>query len=612
MVSIDKFFRTSAWFSCVAISAGLVACGGSGDNDPLQKYREQTVQWAACDATILGRTSQKIESLWAESGDRLRCASVRAPLDWSHPERGDIVVTALRMAAGKPDKRRGAMFFNPGGPGEDGLATNLNLFLTFAGSNPDNPQGAQQLRLLDEYDMVGFSPRGTGASTQLHCATNEHARFVDVGALGWDTAANIANAHYNGRKTAEACLKNPITPFINSEATARDMDLLRGLLGDQKLNYVGYSYGTWLGAWYAALFPEKVGRMVLDSSVDFSSSMENILTSQGPARQRLLNDVMAPYAARHPDYFHLGTSEALVRAITPGLSSQVQNVLGIKLSSLGYQRKDADQYLFTVSAAQGLDAVLKSLPDPSDEDALEAAIGAHVFDASSRSRNSTIRDIAGELAQIYLIKLNPTSTSIILNASDSVLTAVHCNDTAATTDLTVWASIVRTLAPKAPMFFSGLLDLHSCAFWGGPRVSKPEVTPLKSLDILFVQSQYDSATYTEGANNFFAQLPAARRVYVSGDFQHGLYPYSDACVDPRVTSYLLGESFTQRETVCEGHSFTQDAAKSSVVQQGLSRPATASALEPANNASQVYKNPQKARELIEEFKRGIPPPNLRR
>ena len=131
MVSIDKFFRTSAWFSCVAISAGLVACGGSGDNDPLQKYREQTVQWAACDATILGRTSQKIESLWAESGDRLRCASVRAPLDWSHPERGDIVVTALRMAAGKPDKRRGAMFFNPGGPGEDGLATNLNLFLTF-------------------------------------------------------------------------------------------------------------------------------------------------------------------------------------------------------------------------------------------------------------------------------------------------------------------------------------------------------------------------------------------------------------------------------------------------------------------------------------------------
>jgi len=577
----------------------------------LQKYREQTVQWTACDATILGRTSPKIDSLWAEAGDRLRCASVRAPLDWSYPERGEIVVSALRMAAGKPDKRRGAMFFNPGGPGEDGLATNLSLFIAFAGSNPDNPQGAQQLRLLDEYDMVGFSPRGTGASTQLHCATNEHARFVEVSASGWDTPANIANTHYNGSKTAEACLKNPITPFINSEATARDMDLLRGLLGDQKLNYVGYSYGTWLGAWYAALFPEKVGRMVLDSSTDFSSSMENILTSQGPARQRLLNDVMAPYAARHPDYFQLGASEALVRAITPGLSPQVQNVLGMKLSGLGYQRKDADQYLFAVSAAQGLDTVLKSLPDPSDEDALEEAIGEHVFDASSRSRNAIIRDIAEELALIYLARLNPTSTSIILGASEAVLTAVHCNDTAATTDLTTWASIVRNLAPKAPMFFSGLLNMHSCAFWGGPRVSKPEVAALKPLDLLFVQSQYDSATYTEGANNFFAQLPAARRVYVSGDFQHGLYPYSDSCVDPRVTSYLLGESFTQREAVCEGHPFTQDAAKSSVVQQGLPQ-ATASAPEPASSASQVYKDPQKARELIEEFKRGIPPPSLRR
>ena len=606
MGSIDKFLRTGAWFSCAAVSVGLVACGGSGDPDPLQKYREQTVQWAACDATILGRTSPKIDSLWAEAGDRLRCASVRAPLDWSNPERGDVVISALRMAAGKPEKRRGAMFFNPGGPGGDGLATNLNLFLAFSGSNPSNPQGAQQLRLLDEYDMVGFSPRGTGASTQLHCATNEHARFVEFSASGWDTPANIANAHYNGSKTAEACLKNPITPFINTEATARDMDLLRGLLGDQKLNYVGYSYGTWLGAWYAALFPERVGRMVLDSSTDFSSTMEGILTSQGPVRQRLLDDVMAPYAARHPDYFQLGANEALVRAITPGLSSQVQNVLGIKLSNLGYKRINADQYLFTVSAAKSLDAVLKSLPDPSDEDALEEAIDEHVFDASSRSRDAVIRNIAVELAQIYLARLNPTSTSIILDASESVLHAVHCNDTVATTDLTTWASILRTLAPKAPMFFSGLLDLHTCAFWGGPRVSKPELTPLKPLDILFVQSQYDTATYTEGANNFFAQLPAARRVYVSGDFDHGIYPYSDSCVDPRVTNYLLGESFTQREAVCEGIPFTQDAAKSGVPQ------AAASAPEPASSASQVYKDPQKARELIEDFKRGILPPNLRR
>ena len=78
-----------------------------------------------------------------------------------------------------------------------------------------------------------------------------------------------------------------------------------------------------------------------------------------------------------------------------------------------------------------------------------------------------------------------------------------------------------------------------------------------------------------------------------------------------MTSYLLGESFTQREAVCEGHPFTQDAAKSSVVQQGLPQ-ATASAPEPASSASQVYKDPQKARELIEEFKRGIPPPSLRR
>lgn len=611
MALIDKLPRASAWATCAIASATLVACGGSGDPDPVQKYREQTVQWAACDPSILGRTSAAIDNLWAQTGERLRCASVRAPLDWSNPERGDVVVGAMRLAAGKPDKRRGALIFNPGGPGEDGLGTSLSLFLAFAGSNPDNAQGAQQLRLLDEYDLVGFSPRGTGASTQLQCATNEVERFVDLSALGWDNPTNIANAHYNGRKSAEACLKNPITPYINTDATARDIDLLRGLLGDEKLNYVGYSYGTWLGAWYAGLFPNRVGRMVLDSSVDFTKPLENILTSQGSARQRLYDEVMAPYAVRHADYFQLGTDEAAVRAIPSGLNSKVQVALGIALSGLSYQRSSANTYLHTVAAAQGLDAVLKSVTDPTDEDEIEEAFDDYVFDPVSKSRDAAIRAIAEELVPTYLNQLNPTQSSFKMDASGSVLRSVHCNDTVATTDLTAWESLVRGLAQKAPLHFAGLLHFHTCAFWGGPRVNKPDIAPVKPLDILLVQSQYDAATYTEGANAFFAELPAARRVYVSGDFQHGLYPYTDSCVDPRVTNYLLGESFTQREAVCAGHPLKQDEVAPKGVQAPKSQ-STAIAPEAAGSASEVYKDPQKARDLIDEFKRGILPPNLRR
>ena len=209
--------RTARLAAAVALAAGLAACGGGNSSsppDPLQPYRTQTVQWAECDTSILGPRSPKLETLWALAGERLRCAMVRAPLDWSNPARGDVTLAVMRLAAGTPSKRRGALLFNPGGPGEDGLGNALTLLDAFALGNPDSPLGAQQLRLLAEYDMVGFSPRGMGASTRLHCATNELKRFVDYSPAGWDAPDNLANTHYNGRKTAEACQKNPLTPYI--------------------------------------------------------------------------------------------------------------------------------------------------------------------------------------------------------------------------------------------------------------------------------------------------------------------------------------------------------------------------------------------------------------
>ncbi|MGP1683239.1 MAG: alpha/beta fold hydrolase, partial [Giesbergeria sp.] len=288
--------KCGAWLSAIAMVASLAACGGGSDAlDPLLPYRDQTLQWAPCDTTILGWSE---EDLWEQLGDKLQCSTMRAPMDWAQPERSDVFVSVMRLAAADPGQRRGAMLFNPGGPGGDGLALALRLFQAFGQSNPESTQGALQLRLLASYDMVGFSPRGTGASTRLACGTNELKRFVDPSPLAL-TDANLANAAYNDRKTAEACGKNPLTPYVTTDATARDMDLLRGLLGEAKLNYVGYSYGTWLGSWYANLFPEKVGRMVLDSSLDFTHSHEQTFIDMAAARQQLHDGVLLPYAARH-------------------------------------------------------------------------------------------------------------------------------------------------------------------------------------------------------------------------------------------------------------------------------------------------------------------------
>lgn len=606
-----------ACLTLIAVAASLVACGGSDSDsdsssstpDPLDSYRAQTLQWAPCDDSILGKVSEKSEEVWAQLGDRLQCSTMRAPMDWSKPERSDVFVSVMRVASAAPAQRRGALFFNPGGPGEDGLAQSLTLLLAFGESNPASTQGALQLRLLDSYDMVGFSPRGTGASTRLQCATNELERFVDPSPSAL-TQANLANADYNSRKTAEACLRNPLTAYVNTDATARDMDLLRGLLGEEKLNYLGYSYGTWLGGWYASLFPDKVGRMVLDSSQDLTDTHEQSTLAIPPARQRLHESVMLPYAARHNSHFQLADSPAGINAMLQSLSQRMQGVLNESLGQLTYSANKAEMYVKTLSAARGLDAVLQALPDPSDEDALEAALEQQVFINDNSALNDAVREQAVELYKTYTaLFLERESESIGLEKA--TYWAVSCNDTPATTDPQAWNAIVRNVAATAPLFFSDIL-VNPCVYWGGARVKKPDLAAMKALDVLMVQSQYDSATPIEGANRYFAQLPSARRVYIPGEFQHGVFPYSDTCVDTTVVRYLLGETPTARETSCQANPLDLDAVKpapsAQAKQPAASQPTARSARAPApatSAAQPTYLEPEKAQALIDRFKEGI-------
>ena len=550
-----------SWIAAIAIAASLVACGGgSGTPDPLRPYREQTLQWAACDPTILGDTEDSSHEDWAQLGSRLQCTNLRAPMDWAKPDRGDVLISVMRLAAADPAQRRGAIVFNPGGPGGDGLWLALDLFWAFGQSNPGSAQGALQLRLLDSHDMVGFSPRGTGASTRLTCGTNELKRFVDPSPLAL-TDANLANASYNDRKTAEACRKNPLTPHITTDATARDMDLLRTLLGEDTLNYVGYSYGTELGSWYASLFPDKVGRMVLDSALDFASTPEQGMLALVTARQQLHGGVLLPYAVRHSAHFDLGTRPADTDAQLRALSSPMQGLLNTTLGNLTYDRRQADGYLDTLRAAIGLNQALRTATDPANEAAVHAALRQQVFNAGDSGRDHAVRSRAHALYADYralYVGFEPSS----INLGDMLATywAVRCSSGPATTDPASWNATVRSSAQTAPWhFFDAILD-NVCVHWGTPHTPKPSALAMQGLGVLMVQSQHDAATPTTEANRFFAQLPNAKRVFVPGEFQHGVFPYSDTCVDTTVVSYLLGDPPTARETNCQAKPLAQDAA----------------------------------------------------
>ena len=131
---------------------------------------------------------------------------------------------------------------------------------------------------------------------------------------------------------------------------------------------------------------------------------------------------------------------------------------------------------------------------------------------------------------------------------------------------------------------------------------------MQGLDILMVQSQYDGATATAGANHFFAQLPNARRVVVPGEFQHGVFPYADSCVDSTVVRYLLGESPKQRETSCQAHPLEQDAAvapaEPNAVPKAALRSAGAADVD-AGAVAPTYLHPEEAQKLIDRFKDGM-------
>jgi pimeloyl-ACP methyl ester carboxylesterase len=196
---------------------------------------------------------------WSECGTGFDCTEVTAPLDWENPGEGEITLSVVRHQA--TGTAQGSLLTNPGGPGASGVEL-IRDSLDFA-------VGAD---LIENYDVIGFDPRGVGESTAVTCfdaaGMDDYLYTIPSGKRGsaeWE--AELLEAH---KEFADACEANSggILPYVTTINAARDMDLIRAVLGDKQLNYLGYSYGTFLGATYADLYPEKAGRLVLDGAID--------------------------------------------------------------------------------------------------------------------------------------------------------------------------------------------------------------------------------------------------------------------------------------------------------------------------------------------------------
>lgn len=524
-------------------------------------FTRQQLDWRACDADFVGaRLWAQASEDFAALGERAQCALMRAPLDYAQPGLGELHVALSRVVAQQPAQRLGAIVFNPGGPGGDGLGYGAIYARQWRDADPDGAAGGLLRQMSERYDLIGFSPRGTGASTPLDCGVSivpslESYAFQDR------SLQNLRDLQDAARLQAQACIDNPLSRHIHTDATARDMDLMRELLAEEKLNYIGYSYGTWLGAWYAGLFPERVGRMLLDSSTSLLESFDGISLLQEMG-QRLLDEVFLPYAIRHPQRFHLGDSVAELRDALLALPPRLKNLLFSAEDEDGdveaiewTQPESIDSNLLYINAALGLQSLLAQQPAAGEEQIL-AAIAAHSF-APDAAVNAYAAGRARRLAaRLFEDAARPAKPLLL---EDAVNMAVRCNDTGTTGDAQHWVDVGNEYAARYPLT-GGATTANLCLHWPKPRTKPPTLAMVaKAGPLLMLQSRYDPLTPIEGAQAMLAGLPDASMIVVENDATHGIFPYGTDCVDGQVARYFLHGSLPRRLGSCAGLPLNADA-----------------------------------------------------
>jgi pimeloyl-ACP methyl ester carboxylesterase len=205
--------------------------------------------------TLQDFQSQKIK--WRTCYDSYKCADVLVPIDYTNIKLGTFKIAVLKYEASNKEDRIGSMFVNPGGPGASGFD------YAYQAEYIVSPQ------VLALYDIVGFDPRGVGRSAPIRCLTDDEMDANYASDAKPDDAQELETLVKDAQDYVAKCEKNTknLTAY-GTENAARDMDVIRAVLGDKKLNYLGKSYGTYLGTIYAQLFPDKVGRLVLDGAID--------------------------------------------------------------------------------------------------------------------------------------------------------------------------------------------------------------------------------------------------------------------------------------------------------------------------------------------------------
>lgn len=443
---------------------------------------------------------------WSGCGGSFECAKVSVPLDYADPQGGSLQLDVVKRPA-DGDDRLGSLVLNPGGPGSSGVeyARAGRLVVTE--------------QVLEAYDLVGFDPRGVVGSNPVDCLDDaELGAFIAVEGTP-DTAAEVTAVADLSAAMGQGCKERSpeIAPAMDTDSAARDMDVLRAVLGDQKLSFLGKSYGSYLGAKYAEMFPTRVGRFVLDGVLPASLDRDEVLHGQAVAFEVALRRFVTACITDEDCPLPRDVDQGVAR-IQQFLADLDQN----PLPGIG-ERK--------LTEALGANAVLSYLYFPPD-DWLVLEYG---LSEAFRGDGSVLMDMLDERLQ-----RNPDGT--FQGNGNEAFYAVSCLDSPSPGGVEHARELGARWASDAPTFgtylaWSGL----PCYQWPAGSAAPSDPQPIVAEGagpILVVSTRFDPATPYDWGVQVADELADARLLSYEGD-GHTAYLSGSTCIDKAVDAYLL-------------------------------------------------------------------------
>ena len=499
-------------------SGGSTGSTGASVPKGLESFYHQDLTWTDCtdDAT----------------GTAFQCATVTVPLDYDNPQ-GQTITVALKKLPSTSSSPRGSVFLNPGGPGGSGISV--------IESQAELYKSGDLSEVLANYDVIGFDPRGVGQSTPITCWTPEDVQAILAGQAEVPfsplTPGSAADIVTQGSREAAACEEHTEVPEIldhaDTRSVARDMDVMRALVGDKDLNYLGYSYGTYLGAVYTELFPDNIGRGVLDSAMDPTMARQDPMEGDAAAGEQSLRTYIESQQGQ-AGFPLSGTTDAAVAQLATFLDGLDADPLTVSGSGTPLNR------------AKAVDAISKLVTTSPDKwplltEGLTQAMNAH--DGSALKANADA--VSGNSAP-------PTTEKQVVEQLQGlkVFSANRCLDFPDAGNESSWDAALASYHHDYPVFHSLLPQYDAfCHGWGHTsRTEAVDVDVEATNPMLVIGILHDPQTPYPWSKALVSKIRNSHLLSVDM-YGHGATG-SNACTSAKVSDYLVNGTLPSDGEIC--------------------------------------------------------------